>query len=137
MTCNYIRVIMYLQEGKTTNYTLKCNYVSVHERVVNMLTKANNYVINGEKLQEKIISSIDLCAHALLTRELLAERGELKMSDRWDDIYLFNKHELTILLWMQGIDEDENEDEYRLVWGNIHEIIIAKYVEMHRVETRG
>lgn len=102
-----------------------------------MLTKANNYVINGEKLQEKIISSIDLCAHALLTRELLAERGELKMSDRWDDIYLFNKHELTTLLWMQGIDEDENEDEYRLVWGNIHEIIIAKYVEIHRVETRG
>lgn len=128
---------MYLQEGKTTNYTLKCNYVSVHERAVNMLTKANNYVINGKKLQEKIISQIDLCAHALLTRELLAERGEKKMSDRWDDIYLFNKHELTTLLWMQGIDEDENEDEYRLVWGNIHEIIIAKYVKMHRVETRG
>lgn len=101
-----------------------------------MLTKANNYVINGKKLQEKIISQIDLCAHALLTRELLAERGEKKMSDRWDDIYLFNKHELTTLLWMQGIDEDENEDEYRLVWGNIHEIIIAKYVKKHRVETR-
>lgn len=128
---------MYLQEGKTTNYTLKCNYVSVHERMINMLTKANNYVLNGKKLQEKIISQIDLCAHALLTRELLAERGEKKMSDRWDDIYLFNKHELTTMLWMQGIDEDENEDEYRLVWGNIHEIIIAKYVKMHRVETRG
>lgn len=127
---------MYLQEGKTTNYTLKCNYVSVHKGATNMLTKANNYVINGIKLQEKIMSQIDLCAHALLTRELLAERGEKKMSDRWDDIYLFNKHELTTLLWMQGIDEDENEDEYRLVWGNIHEIIIAKYVKMHRVETR-
>lgn len=30
---------MYLQEGKTTNYTLKCNYVSVHERMANMIRK--------------------------------------------------------------------------------------------------
>ena len=102
-----------------------------------MLTRSNNYVINGEKLQEKIISSIDMCAHALLTRELLAEQGKQEMSDRWNDIYFFNKHELTTLLWMQGIDEDENEDEYRLVWGNIREIIIAKYVKMRHVETRG
>jgi hypothetical protein len=100
-----------------------------------MLTRANNYIIKGEKLQEKIISTIDLCAYALLTRELLVERGEQKLADRWNDIYFLNKHELTTLLWMQGIDEDENEDEYRLVWGNIHEIIIAKYVKMRRVET--
>lgn len=97
-----------------------------------MLTRANNYVINGEKLQEKIISSIDLCAHALLTREFFAERGEQETSNRWDNIYSFNKHELIALLWMQGIDEDENEDEFHLVWGNIREIIIAKYVKMRR-----
>lgn len=45
-------------------------------------------------------------------------------------MYSFNKHELMTLLWMQGIDEEENEDEFHLVWGNIHEIIIAKYVKM-------
>lgn len=95
-----------------------------------MLTRANNYVVNGEKLQEKIMYSIELCAHALLTRELFAERGELKLTDIWNNMYSFNKHELMTLLWMQGIDEEENEDEFHLVWGNIHEIIIAKYVKM-------
>lgn len=51
---------MYLQEGKTTNYTLKCNYVSVHERVVNMLLEKTSYVIDGRKLQLDIEISMDM-----------------------------------------------------------------------------
>lgn len=51
---------MYLQEGKTTNFALKCNYVSVHERVVNMLLEKTSYVIDGRKLQLDIEIDIDL-----------------------------------------------------------------------------